>query len=156
MRRDLTEPTVARVMLAIRKLDTEVDHLKGFIRFSELEGTLVGEIEPKNRVLPLLAPHFAARLPLERIALYDGTHREAMFYVNHQWRIVPVEEFHMGPAGETEEGFRALWRRFFQTIAIEGRINPKCQATHLPKRYRRVMTEFQEPEEMHIDRPALT
>lgn len=156
VRKDLTEPTVARVMLAIRKLDTEVDHLKGFVRFSELDGVLVGEIEPKNRVLPLLAPHFAVRLPLEKIALYDRTYREAMFYVNRQWRIVPVEEFHMGPAGETEEAFRALWRRFFRTIAIEGRTNPKCQSTHLPKRYRHVMTEFQEPENPHIDRPALT
>lgn len=151
-RLDLTEPTVARLMLAIRKLDTEVDHLKGFVRFSDLDGVLVGEIEPKNRVLPLLAPHFALRLPLEKFVLHDRTNREALFYVNRQWRIVPVEDFHMGPAGLVEEQYRALWRRFFKTIAIEGRRNPKCQATHLPKRYRGVMTEFQEE---NIDRPAL-
>jgi len=155
-RLDLTEPTVARIMLAIRKLDTEVDHLKGFVRFSELEGALVGEIEPKNRVLPLLAPHFALRLPREKIALHDRTHHEVLFYVNHQWRIVPVEGFSMGSAGQVEEQYRALWRRFFRTIAIEGRKNPKCQATHLPKRYRGVMTEFQDEElDAHIDRPAL-
>ena len=48
----------------------------------------------------------------------------------------------MGPAGGTEKAFRELWRRYFRTIAIEGRTNPKCQSTHLPKRYRHVMTEF--------------
>ena len=35
-----------------------------------------------------------------------------------------------------------MWRNYFQTIAIEQRRNPKCQNTHLPKRYRHVMTEF--------------
>ena len=54
----------------------------------------------------------------------------------------------MGPAGEQERAFRALWRRYYQTIAIEGRINPKCQSTHLPKRYRHVMTEFLTDEEL--------
>ena len=48
----------------------------------------------------------------------------------------------MGPANGTEREFRELWRRYFKTIAIEGRINPKCQSIHLPKRYRHVMTEF--------------
>ena len=52
----------------------------------------------------------------------------------------------MGPAGGEELEWRRLWRSFFNTIAIEGRINPKCQATHLPKRYRHVMTEFMEEE----------
>jgi len=138
----LTEPTLARILLAIRKLDTEVDHLKGFIRFSDLEGVLVGEIEPKNRVLPLLGGHFAARLPGERLALYDRTHRQALLCAQRRRRIVPVEDFRPGAADEAEERFRALWRRFFQVIAVEGRENPRCQATHLPKRYRGVMTEF--------------
>lgn len=147
VRQDLSDPTVARVNLALTKMWTEWDHLKGFVRFSELEGILVGEIEPKNRVLPLLAPHFAARFSGEQFVLYDRTHREAIFYVNYNWAIVPLEEFHMGPAGEREKSFRALWRKYYKTIAIEGRLNPKCQSTHLPKRYRRVMTEFLSDEE---------
>lgn len=62
VRRDLTDPTMARVNLALAKMWTEWDHLKGFVRFSELDGALVGEIEPKNRVLPLLAPPFCRPL----------------------------------------------------------------------------------------------
>ncbi len=143
---DLSDPTVARVNLALTKMWTEWDHLKGFIRFSDLDGVLVGEIEPKNRVLPLLAPHFAARFSREKLLLYDRTHREAIFYVNHKWAIVPLEDFQMGAAGAEERSFRALWRKYYKTIAIEGRTNPKCQSTHLPKRYRHVMTEFMEDE----------
>ena len=142
VRRDLGDPVVARVNLALTKMWTEWDHLKGFVRFSELEGVLVGEIEPKNRVLPLLAPHFAARYSGERLVLYDRTHREAFVCERGRWRLIPAEDFRMGPAGGEERAYRALWRRYFETIAIEGRRNPKCQSTHLPKRYRHVMTEF--------------
>ena len=146
--KDLSDPVMARVMLALRKMYTEQDHLKGFVRFSQLDGVMVGEIEPKNRVLPILAPHFAARFSGEQFILYDRTHWEAIFYVNYKWAILPVEEFAMGPAGAEEKAFRNLWRRYFKTIAIESRFNPKCQSTHLPKRYRHVMTEFVTDEEM--------
>ena len=148
VRRDLSDPVMARVNLALTKMWTEWDHLKGFVRFSELDGALVGEIEPKNRVLPLLASHFARRYSEERLALYDRTHREIFLSHRGRWKILPAEDFHMNPAGAEEQAFRALWRKYFQTIAIEGRINPKCQNTHLPKRYRHVMTEFLTDEEL--------
>lgn len=148
---DLSDPVMAKVMLAYQKLSTEQDHLKGFVRFSELDGALVGEIEPKNRVLPILAPHFAARFSGEKLALYDRTHREAFFSMKGQWKIIPVEDFHMGPAGVEEKAFRDMWRQYFKSVTIEGRINPKCQSTHLPKRYRHVMTEFLTSEE--LERP---
>lgn len=142
VRQDLSDPEVARVNLALTKMWTEWDHLKGFVRFSDLDGILAGEIEPKNRVLPLLAPHFAARYSGERLALYDRTHHEIFLSDRGRWKILPAEDFRMGPAGAEERAFRAMWRSYFQTIAIEGRRNPKCQSTHMPKRYRHVMTEF--------------
>ena len=142
VRQDLSDPVMARVNLALTKMWTEWDHLKGFVRFSELDGTLVGVIEPKNRVLPLLAPHFASRYSGERLALYDRTHREIFLSDRGRWKILPAEDFQMIPAGAGERAYRAMWRSYFQAIAIEGRCNPKCQNTHLPKRYRHVMTEF--------------
>lgn len=62
----------------------------------------------------------------------------------------------MGPAGTQERAFRAMWRKYYKTIAIEGRLNPKCQSTHLPKRYRHVMTEFLTDGEMERGLPAGT
>ena len=155
MGRNLTDPVVDKVRKAVWHLEHEAHQYKGFTRFSELEGVLVGEIEPKNRVLPLLAPHFAGRFNGERVVLYDRTHREAFFYENFRWAILPVEEFSMGPAGEEERQWRRLWKKFFQTVSIEGRYNPKCQDTHLPKRYRHVMTEFMEEEPAADTAPAL-
>lgn len=154
VRLDLSDPVMARVNLALTKMWTEWDHLKGFVRFSELDGVLVGEIEPKNRVLPLLAPHFAARYSGERLALYDRTHHEIFLSDRGRWKLLPAEDFRMGPAGSGERAYRAMWRRYYDTIAIEGRINPKCQSTHLPKRYRHVMTEFLTDGEMERSLPG--
>jgi len=50
----------------------------------------------------------------------------------------------MDAPGSTERFYRDLWRRFYDTIAIEGRYNPKLRMTHMPKRYWGTMTEFQE------------
>lgn len=154
VRLDLSDPVMARVNLALTKMWTEWDHLKGFVRFSELDGVLVGEIEPKNRVLPLLAPHFAARYSGERLALYDRTHHEIFLSDRGRWKLLPAEDFRMGPAGSGERAYRAMWRRYYDTIAIEGRTNPKCQSTHLPKRYRHVMTEFLTDKEMERSLPG--
>ena len=54
-----------------------------------------------------------------------------------------VEDFSLGPAGAEELAYRKLWRTFYDTIAIEGRYNPKCRMTNMPKRYWAMMTEFQ-------------
>ena len=156
VRQDLSDPVMARVNLALTKLWTEWDHLKGFVRFSDLDGFLVGEIEPKNRVLPLLDPHFADRYSGERLVLYDRTNHEIFFSEGGRWKLLPADDFCMGPAGAQERSFRAMWRKYFQTIAIEGRTNPKCQATHMPKHYRTVMTEFLSDEEMEQSLPEQT
>ena len=42
-----------------------------------------------------------------------------------------------------EEEYARLWTGFCQTIAIESRINPRCQRQNLPYRYREDMVEFQ-------------
>lgn len=147
--RDLTDDRVAILGKALTHLKGEAHLLRGFVRFSDLGGVLVGEIGPKNRVLPLLRGHFCARYSGERFVLYDRTHREALFYEPRRWAIVPLEEFSPAAPGQEERDYRALWRRFYDTVAIEGRYNPKCRMTHMPKRYWHLMTEFQ------TDDPAL-
>ena len=55
------DPTDDRILLltrAIGHLVREAEHYRGFVRFADYGGVLVGQIAPKNRVLPLLRPHF--------------------------------------------------------------------------------------------------
>lgn len=146
---DLTNDRVLVLNRAVWHLRAEAHLLKGFIRFSEQDGVLAAEIEPKNRVLPLLRPHFCTRYPNERFLIYDRVHREGLFHQSGQWALVPLEALHLDAPDSVERGYRAMWRRFYDTIAIEGRYNPKCRMTHMPKRYWNTMTEFQEdpPEE---------
>lgn len=107
---------------------------------------LGGEIRPKNRVLPLLRSHFCARYQGESFFLYDRTHREALFYAGGKSVIRPLEDFQIAPPDGAEARYRLLWKRFYDTIAISERYNPKCRMTHMPKRYWNTMTEFQGPE----------
>ena len=141
------DPPDDRILIltrAIRYLTREAEHYKGFVRFSDYGGVLVGQIEPKNRVLPLLRPHFCQRMPEEAFLLHDKVHREGLFYADRKWKIRPVETLDLDRPDQAELECRALWRRFYETIAIRERYNPKCRMTHLPKRFWGEMTEFQD------------
>ena len=140
----LNDETYHPLCKAVRHLSGEAEALRGFIRFSELGSILGAEIEPKNRVLPILRPHFCDRYRNESFFIYDRTHREALLYSRGVSRIVPLAHFEMAPPDENEAGYRRLWRRFYDTIAIRERENLKLRQSNLPKRYRNTMTEFQD------------
>ncbi len=142
---DCSDETLYPVVTAVRHLNSEAHLLKGFVRFSELGGVLGSEIEPKNQVLPLLRSHFCARYQSETFFIYDRTHREALFYASGKAAIRPLDAFQMAPPDETEARYRLLWKRFYDTIAIKERENPRCRMTNMPKRYWTTMTEFQLP-----------
>ena len=141
---NFSDETLHPVITAVRHLNGEAHLLKGFTRFSDFGGVLGGEIEPKNRVLPLLRSHFCARYQSETFFLYDRTHKEVLLYANGKAIIQPLEHFEMAPPDETEARYRLLWKRFYDTIAIKERYNPKCRQTQMPKRYWNTMTEFQD------------
>ena len=140
----LSDETYLPLLKAVRHLSSEVEQFRGFTRFSDFDGVLGAEIEPKNRVLPMLRRHFCERYHGEVFFLYDRTHREALLYSGGVSRIVPLERFEMAQPDEEEAGYRRLWRRFYDTIAIEARKNEKLRMTHMPKRYWATMTEFQD------------
>ena len=141
--RDLSDPACYPLYRAIRHMNGELEKLRGFVRFSDYGGTLGAEIEPKNRVLPLLRGHFCQRCHDETFFLYDRTHREALFYADGHSAIVPLEEFVMAPPDEAEKRYRRLWRCFYDTIAIRERENPKLRMSHMPKRFWPLLTELQ-------------
>ena len=142
--RQLSDEAVWPLLKAVRHLDGEVHLLKGFTRFSDFEGVLAGEIRPKNRVLPLLRGHFCDRMYNETFLLYDRAHREALVHQPGKWAILPLEEFKMAAPSAEEAQYRRLWKRFYDTIEIRERHNPKLRRTNMPQRYWETMTEFQD------------
>ncbi|MEG0804709.1 MAG: DUF4130 domain-containing protein, partial [Pygmaiobacter sp.] len=92
-------------------------------------------IEPKNFVLPLLREHFCARYRNETFLIYDKTHGVALVYAKGESRIFDLTSLDLPPPSAEELNIQSLYRRFFKTIAIESRTNPRCQMSHMPKRY---------------------
>lgn len=144
----LGHPKVERVFELSRNVFGEAHSYKGFLRFRELRnGVLYAEIAPKNQILTCLAPHFEDRLPVENWMIHDKNHK--MFAVHEagkKWVLVWGEKFDaevFENVSDKEEEYARLWTGFCQTIAIESRINPRCQRQNLPYRYREDMVEFQ-------------
>ena len=142
--RMLADDRVYRVLTAARAVSGEAHLLKGFTRFSQYGGALVAEIEPKNHVLPLLAQHFKARMPGESFLILDRTHQMVLICSGGHWQIQEAELTQLPRADAQERFYRQLWTRFYDTVSIEDRYNPKCRMTHMPKRYWGMMTEFRE------------
>ncbi|MGG6313897.1 TIGR03915 family putative DNA repair protein [Paenibacillus macerans] len=144
----LTDDTVHRLHKAVRHLNTESHAFMGFVRFSVYGEALVSVIEPKNRVLPILAPHFCDRYRQEAFIIYDQTHGQALIHKPEEKgkgraEIVDVDELSLPEAGEMELAYRRLWKRFYETVAIRERLNPRAQMSHMPKRYWGQLTEMQ-------------
>lgn len=138
----LTNEVVNILLQAVKHLEKESHLLTGFLRFSIFNNVLVGEIEPKNCVLPLMTRHFCERFPEERFLIHDKTHGMGLVYQPYQSAIIPIGTLELPEVEEEEQNFRELWQIFYDTIAIQGRKNPKCRMSHMPKRYWKNMTEF--------------
>lgn len=138
----LTDDAVAGLHKAVRRLTSESHKYKGFVRFSVYGEVLVAVIEPKNYVLPLLSPHFCDRFRNERFMIFDKTHSMALIYEGRQAELIVVEDLTLPEAEAAEVEYRRLWKQFYNTIAVEGRTNPRCRMTLMPKRYWGQMTEF--------------
>jgi len=139
----LANDAVSTITKIARNVSRESGFYMEFLRFSDFNGALVAIIEPKNFVLPMIADHYCDRFPSEQFLIYDESHKHAIVYHNGACAIMPLEHLELPEACATEEKYRALWKRFYDTIAIEGRINPKLRMGNMPKRYWKHLTEFQ-------------
>lgn len=143
----LQDTAVCRVFELARKAANERHLFLGFTRFAAWDnGVLFARIAPKCHVLPVIAPHFAGRMPGENWLIYDENRRKAAVHpAGGPWYMMDTVESgweEMIRGRETKEEWDALWRTFVQHIAIEPRTNPKLQRGLLPLWYRKNMTEF--------------
>ena len=139
----LDNEDVAELKKAVLHLSHEAHLYTGFVRFSDYDGVLMAQISPKNNVLPLIAPHFCDRYSGETFMIYDNIHRVALVYKDGKRSFINADNIETPSVGVEEEKYRALWKKFYDTIGIEGRKNHLGRQTHMPKRYWDNMTEFQ-------------
>lgn len=139
----LSHPLLAPLLAAQRSLYSEVHLLLGLIRFSDYGGGLFAQITPKNYVLPFLAEHFCSRFANETFLILDAAHQSALVWQNRRAEIIRVDHLEPPPVSAQEKNYRALWQRFYQSVAIAARYNPRCRMAHIPKRYWENMLELQ-------------
>lgn len=151
----LTDDTVSALQKAVLQLTSESHKFKGFIRFSVYNEALVAVIEPRNFVLPLLVAHFSQRFPNEIFMIYDKTHQAALVHRKLKVELIPVADLELPEMDAKEAVYRRLWKRFYETIAIPSRYNPRCRMNLMPKRYWQQLTEFY-PDEQLVGRLSLT
>ncbi len=137
----LGDAVVAPLLGAEKRLLGEAHLLKGFVRFADVGGALVAVISPKNFILPFIARHFVLRYNKEQFMIFDKTNKAALVYQNGKAEIIRVDRMEFPEISEDEARYHALWKRFYNTIAIESRKNPRCRMTHMPKRYWENMLE---------------
>ena len=137
----LGDKDVAPLLGAEKHLLGEAHLLTGFVRFADVGGALVSTITPKNYILPFIAKHFFQRYKNESFMIYDKTNKAALAYQNGKAEIISVVSIEFPEITEAEARYQELWKRFYDTIAIESRINPRCRMTHMPKRYWENMLE---------------
>lgn len=134
---------VARVQRTARRVSGEAQRMREFIRFAEMEnGILFSKIEPDNNVLALVCPHFADRLSAIPWVICDARREIAAIYDTKKWEIMPYDIEKNMAYSSKEEGYREMWKRFYNIAGIEGRKNERLQTQNMPKKYRKNMTEF--------------
>jgi len=135
------DDVTATLLRAEKHLLGEAHLLKGFVRFADVGGALVATISPKNYALPFIARHFVLRYRQERFMIFDKTNGAALVYQDCKAEILRVERVELPEISESEAQYQALWKRFYDTVSIESRENPRCRMTHMPKRYWENMSE---------------
>ena len=141
---NLTDSYVMRAFELSRKMYHEAHLFREFVRFSDVNGRLYSKIEPKCNILHTLGHHFADRFPAENWIIYDENHHVAAVNLRFsEWFLVDDTEVDFDKLDSmSQDEYVDLWKLFVDTIAIEQRKNERCQNNHLPKWYRKNMTEW--------------
>ena len=139
------DPDVHAIDKALLYLKNEAHYHVEFMRFSDCGGFLASMITPNNTVLPLVAPHFCERFNAENLMIFDKSHGMGFIYQSggRKRQFFRADSLDLPEPSEEETRFRDLWKLFYDTIAVEGRINPKLRRGNMPMRYWQNMTEFQ-------------
>jgi probable DNA metabolism protein len=145
----LSQPAVARVLDAVRRVGQETHRFQGLLRFMETEqGVYYAPFEPDHCILLPLSRYFANRLRGQHWLIHDRRRDLAVLWDGQT--LQPAWMAGDGPAGGTapalttlEQAVQHLWRTYHRQIAIATRANPKRQRQFMPRKYWRYLTEMQ-------------
>lgn len=139
----LQNPDVLRVHDMSYKVSAEAHLFLGILRFNKLKNEIYyAKMEPDNNIITILSNHFVERLSDQPWIIHDV--KRSIFALYNTEQVVFSNDPITIPDVNTEDKeFPLLWKRYFQAIAIESRINPKLQKSFMPRRYWKNLIEKQ-------------
>lgn len=143
-----THPAVVALDSLARLVLNECERTRQFARFSRLaDGSYLASFRPAANTVPFVARHFARRLRSERFCLVDPVHCVAALHEadSERCRIVCLDQELAGELAarddlsSDERYIRALWKRFYDGLALEGRGTAErgydLRSSWMPKRF---------------------
>lgn len=139
----LADDSVAAVEKYSRAVAGEQLRWMQFLRFSKrCGGTYYAPITPLYDVLALIMPHFVDRMNVQPFIIHDKKRHLFGIYDRRTWYLITAEEMALPPAAAEQYNYEELWKRFYDTVAIGERFNPRLRMQHCPKRFWGDMTEM--------------
>lgn len=135
-------PDINRAYQLEHKVAHEADRMKGFLRFSVMEGGVqYAPMEPENDIISILMPHFADRLKSTPFVIHDRLRHKAGVCKKGTWFISDATSVTPPPLSPDEKMYRELWKKFYNAVSIRERTNERLQTQMMPKKYRHLMHE---------------
>lgn len=132
----LTDKSIFTVSSLWQNVSRETDKLKGFMRFSVMEGgAQYCRFSPENNILPLVLNHFSARFSGFPLVIHDTKRCILGIYDTKEKYIISAEGFIPPDKSADEKDFEAMWKLFYDTIGIKERKNPRLMKQLMPARY---------------------
>jgi len=114
-----------------------------FARFARMDnGVYYAKVNPKHNVLPLIMDHFAKRFNVQPFVIYDEVAEVVGLYDMKQWRLQYVEDFQPPDCADDDRRYQKLWKAFYDSVAIEERVNHKQRRNFMPMRFWSNLTEM--------------
>lgn len=141
-----TEPQVAPVFDLSRAVSCECERARQFVRFHRMEnGIYRARFEPRANVVPLVMGHFTARFNIQPFMIHDPLHGVVGFWDGTTTQLVQTDAPGWGydTYGNGDDAYyQALWKRFYDCVAIESRTNPNLRRQLMPKRFWKNLPEM--------------
>ena len=136
-------PVIRQVEDYRYKVTRELDRMKGFLRFQQIDKQVYyAKFAPDHNQLPLLRRHLMRRFSDQKWIVHDQRRNIALVYNLFDSMIVPLtQEEATALLQDKQDDYIHLFQRYFNTIAIKERTNKRLQDQSMPHRYRQYMPE---------------
>ena len=149
---NFADPDVLLLSKIYKKVSYEAHRLIQFARFQETaDGTYFAPLEPQFNTLPLAIHHFSDRFADEKFLIYDMKRHYGFYYnmkiitevtLTDEEERIKDGQLRTEYADKDESIYQQLWRSYYETIAIQERINPRKRRQDMPVRYWKYLTEM--------------